>query len=58
MLTYLLETSALRFLGPSCSLRLEQLTVIGAVLPLEGLLWHRVCRSRPGDYLDVERMLW
>ena len=29
-----------------------------AAPPPEGLLWHRVCRSQPGDYLDVERTLW
>jgi hypothetical protein len=58
VLVLLLKTSALEFLGPSCSPFLVWLTVtVAAPLP-QGLLWHRVCRSRPVDYLDVGRTLW
>jgi len=58
VLVQLLKTSALGFLGPSCLPCLGWLTVTVAAPPPEGLLWHRVCRSRPGDYLDVGRTLW
>jgi len=58
VLAQLLKTSAHGFLGPSCSPCPVWLTLTVAAPPPEGLLWHRVCRSRPVDYLDVERTLW
>ena len=58
MLTQLLKTSAREFRDPSCSPCPLWLTLTVAAPPPEGLLWHRVCRSRPVDYLDVARMLW